>query len=166
MPRWERIGRIHDLLEEGAYPNATSLARQLNLTIKTIHRDVAYMREHLGLPVAFDPVRLGYYYNQAVACRPTQPLTDPELFGLLVAYRAVAYYTGTEMEASLRSTMRKLTPQMESGEFIVIDDIRAAMSHLPRNPDPATMAENLKVWRTLKGDDSASNDNNSKSLAA
>jgi proteasome accessory factor B len=161
MPRWERIGRIHDLLEEGAYPNATRLGRQLKLTTKTIHRDVAYMREHLGLPIAFDKQRLGYYYDQAVPCQPTQPMSDAELFGLLVAHRVVAQHTGTEMESSLRATMEKFLPQLDTCACLVVEDMREVMSHLPSKAEPASLALHQKLWRALRGDDHSGNGNNS-----
>jgi predicted DNA-binding transcriptional regulator YafY len=165
-PRWERIGRIHDLLEDGAYPNATTLGRQLKLTIKTIHRDVAYMREHLGLPIAFDPARNGYHYQRAVASRPTQPISEVELFGLLVAYRTLAKYTGTRMEASLRDTFQKFMPQLESAAVIVVEDIREALTLVANTPEHAPRETLDKLWHALQGDDRASSPGTHNSLTA
>ena len=166
MPRWERIGQIHELLEDGAYPNSTTLARHLNLTIKTIHRDIAYMRDHLGLPIDFDSHRLGYYYAKTVACKPTQPVSELELFGLLIASRTIAQYTGTEMEASLRATFQKLMPQLDSGDVIVIDDLREVMAEAAHPPELSAQAAYKQLCRALEAQPKAKPAGTAKSIAA
>ncbi len=54
-PPLERMLRIHQALQSGKFPNATTLAREVEVTTKTIHRDIEFMRDRLNLPVEFDP---------------------------------------------------------------------------------------------------------------
>ena len=49
-PPLERMLRIHQALHSGSYPNATTLARQLEVSTKSIHRDLEFMRDRLELP--------------------------------------------------------------------------------------------------------------------
>jgi len=39
-PPLERMLRIHQLLQAGGYPNATTLSREIEVNAKTIHRDL------------------------------------------------------------------------------------------------------------------------------
>jgi len=166
MPRWERIGRIHDQLEAGTYPNCNTLANDLHLVPKTIQRDLSYMRETLGLPIEFDFLRNGFHYHRAVGCRPTQPISEMELFGLLIAYRTLSKYTGTRMEPFLRDTFQKFLPQLEAAAGIVVEDIREALTLVASAPEHAPRETLDQLWHALQGDDLASHRANHNSLTA
>src|SRR5882762_1997274 len=81
-PPLERMLRIHQAIASGKYPNATTLAAGIEVVTKTIHRDIEFMRDRLGLPVEYDPRRYGYYYAQEVSAFPTLQITEGELFAL------------------------------------------------------------------------------------
>ena len=53
-PPLERMMRIHQAIAGGKYPNASTLAREIEVVPKTIHRDIEFMRDRLQLPVAYD----------------------------------------------------------------------------------------------------------------
>jgi predicted DNA-binding transcriptional regulator YafY len=59
-PPMERMLRIHDELRRGAFTNCTKLAAALEVSRKTIVRDIAFMRDRLDLPVEFDPLINAY----------------------------------------------------------------------------------------------------------
>jgi predicted DNA-binding transcriptional regulator YafY len=107
-PPLERMLRIHQAIQAGDYPNATSLAVQLEVSTKTITRDLDFMRDRLELPVAYDGARFGYHYTQPVSSFPTLQITDGELFALLVAEKALQQYRGTNFEKPLVSAFRKM----------------------------------------------------------
>src|SRR5438045_4202008 len=84
-PPLERMMRIHQVLQAGKYPTATSLARELEVSAKSIHRDLEFMTDRLGLPLEYDWSRKGYHYTEEVNSFPTVQVTEGELFALLVA---------------------------------------------------------------------------------
>ena len=45
----QRIYVIHEAVQEGSYPNCRTLAERLEVTDKTIQRDISFMRDELGL---------------------------------------------------------------------------------------------------------------------
>jgi len=69
-PPLERMLRIHQAIQAGEHPNATRLSAEIEVVVKTIHRDVAFMRDRLGLPIAFDTKRNGYHYTGEVSSFP------------------------------------------------------------------------------------------------
>src|SRR3984885_11167157 len=72
----ERMLRIHQSLQSGKFPNATTLARELEVSTKSIHRDIEFMRDRLNLPIEFDSARIGYHYIGEVSSFPTMQITE------------------------------------------------------------------------------------------
>ena len=101
--------RIHEELRRGAFTNCTKLAETLEVSRKTIVRDVAFMRDRLELPVEFDPRINAYRYTHAVAAFPTVQVSEGELLALLVARKALEQYRGTPFHRQLESSFDKLT---------------------------------------------------------
>ena len=81
-------------------PNATTLARQLEVSTKSIHRDLEFMRDRLELPIEYDGSRFGYFYTEAVKAFPTLQITEGEIFALVVAEKALQQYRGTSFETA------------------------------------------------------------------
>ena len=55
--------RFHNLIQNGEYANCTALAKEFEVTVRTIMRDVDFMKYRLNLPLEFDGNRNGYYYT-------------------------------------------------------------------------------------------------------
>jgi predicted DNA-binding transcriptional regulator YafY len=121
-PPMERMLRIHQAVQTGRHPNATQLARELEVSTKSIHRDLEFMRDRLELPLEYDPVRRGYAYTQEVSGFPTLQMTEGELFALLVAEKAVQQYRGTSFERPLVSAFRKLAASLPETVSISLAD--------------------------------------------
>ncbi len=70
--------RIHDSLKAGRYPNCTQLAAAIEVSTRTIKRDVDFMKFRLDLPIEYEARRDGYYYSKAVEKFPSVPVTEAE----------------------------------------------------------------------------------------
>ncbi len=127
-PPLERMQRIHQTLHAGGYPNATSLAVDLEVTTKTIYRDVEFMRDRLGLPIAFDVARKGYRYTEEVSAFPTFQITEGELFALIVAEKALQQYRGTSFEKPLLSAIRKMEQALPDTISLNLADVEQTIS--------------------------------------
>jgi len=111
-PPLERMLRIHQAVQSGRYPNATRLSVDLEVSAKSIYRDIEFMRDRLELPIEFDSARNGFHYTQQVAGFPTLQITEGELFALLVAEKALQQYRGTTFEKPLVSAFRKMAASL------------------------------------------------------
>jgi hypothetical protein len=69
-PPLERMMKIHDDLRRSALVNCTRLADTLEVSRKTIVRDIAFMRDRLELPIEFDPRINAYRYTHPVNAFP------------------------------------------------------------------------------------------------
>jgi len=104
--------RIHHALQSGNYPNATTLAAELEVSEKSIQRDLDFMRDRIQLPIEYDGSRFGYYYTQEVGSFPTVQISEGELFALLVAEKALQQYRGTTFERPLISAFKKIADSL------------------------------------------------------
>jgi len=127
-PPLERMLRIHRAIQSGVHPNATQLASELEVSTKSVHRDIEFMRDRLGLPLEFDPRRNGYGYTQEVGSFPTLQLTEGELFALLVAEKAVQQYRGTSFERPLLSALHKMAESLPDTVSLHLADWDRAIS--------------------------------------
>lgn len=125
-PPLERMLRIHEELRRGAFTNCTKLADTLQVSRKTILRDVAFMRDRLDLPIEFDSGIQAYRYTHPVNSFPTVQVTEGELMALLVARRAVEQYQGTPFHRQLELAFEKLTSGLKDRiSFSPADELRA-----------------------------------------
>ena len=108
-PPIERMLRIHEELRRGAFTNCSKLARALEVSRKTIVRDVAFMRDRLELPIEFDARINAYRYTHPVSAFPTVQVSEGELLALLVARKALEQYRGTPFHRQLEVSFEKLT---------------------------------------------------------
>ena len=104
--------RIHQEIASGSHPNATVLAALLEVSTKSIQRDVEFMRDRLNLPLAYDANRFGYHYTEPVSSFPTLQITEGELVALLIAEKALEQYRGTNFEKPLVSALKKMAAQL------------------------------------------------------
>jgi proteasome accessory factor B len=111
-PPLERMLRIHQIIQSGEYPTASDLARELEVSAKSIYRDLEFIRDRLELPVEYDAVQNGYHYTEEVSSFPTLQITEGEFFALLVAEKALQQYRGTTFEKPLVSAFRKMSASL------------------------------------------------------
>ena len=111
-PPYARMLQIHDMVQRGNYPNSTSLSKKLEVTTKTIHRDIAFMRDRFTLPIEYDALRNGYHYTAPVDSFPMLQIDEGELFALLVAEKVLQQYRGTVFEKQLSTAFRKISESL------------------------------------------------------
>ena len=144
-PPLERMLRIHQALQVGGFPNASKLAREIEVATKTIHRDIEFMRDRLNLPIEFNPAKNGYFYTGEVSAFPTMQITEGELFALVVAEKALQQYRGTSFEKPLLSAIRKMEQALPDTISLNLADIEQTISFRTR----AEPILDLKIFDAL-----------------
>ena len=120
--------RIHGQLKAGDFPNCRKIADDLEVSSKTIQRDIDFMRDRLGLPIDYDPLRFGFYYTEDVEAFPTIEVSEGEVAALFVAQKALAQYKGTPFERPLRSAFRKIADSLKDRVSFSWSDLEEAIS--------------------------------------
>jgi proteasome accessory factor B len=131
-PPLERMLRIHQAIQSGQCPNVRDLALELEVSTKSIHRDLEFMRDRLELPLEFDRNRRGYFYTEQVNAFPTVQITEGELFALLVAEKALQQYRGTSFERPLLSAIRKMQESLPETISLDLAEVERTISFRTR----------------------------------
>ena len=124
--------RIHQAIQSGKFPNATTLAAALEVTTKTIHRDIEFMRDRLELPIEYAGAKFGYHYTGEVSAFPTLQITEGELFALVVAEKALQQYRGTTFEKPLLSAIKKMEQSLPDTISLNLPDLEQTISFRTR----------------------------------
>jgi predicted DNA-binding transcriptional regulator YafY len=149
-PPWERMMRFHQLVQEESFPNCNVLAKEFEVSWRTIMRDVDFMKCRLKLPLEFDAQQNGYYYTKPVDQFPQMPFTEAEVFAMLVAHKAIAQYCGTPFEHPLAIAFRKLTGQLDSSTKYSLGNLDEALSFRPFAPEDTDLESFEILTRALK----------------
>lgn len=98
-PPLNRMQQIFTAIKSGQFPNRQRLAADVEVTIKTIQRDLDFMRERLKLPIAFNQDGGGYHFTQPISNFPMVELTESELVSVFIGQKALSQYKGTPFES-------------------------------------------------------------------
>jgi len=144
-PPLERMLRIHQALQSEKFPNATRLAAELEVSTKSIHRDIEFMRDRLELPIEYHAQKFGYHYTGEVTSFPTMHITEGELVALVIAEKALEQYRGTQFEKPLLSAIRKIEQSLPDTISLNLADIEQTISFRTR----AEPVLNLEIFDAL-----------------
>jgi proteasome accessory factor B len=120
--------RLHERLKAVTYPNCRKLAYELEVSAKTIQRDIDFMRDRLGLPIEYDQLQFGFYYTEPVANFPSIEVSQGEIIALFVARKALEQYRGTSFERSLRTAFQKISEGLRDRVDFQWTDVDSAIS--------------------------------------
>jgi proteasome accessory factor B len=104
----ERLARIDQELRRGSWPNANSLAVDLEVTPRTIQRDIQFLRDSLHAPIIYDAVRHGYRYTETDFRLPFFRITEGEYLALFLAERLLQAYGDTPVAGDLARFFGKI----------------------------------------------------------
>ena len=127
-PPLERMMRLHHKLIAGDFPNCRKLADELEVSTKTIQRDIDFMRDRLGLPIEYDQLHFGFVYTEPVTHFPNIEVSEGQVVALFVAQKALEQYRGTSFEKPLRTAFEKITEGLKDTIKFQWGDVDSAIS--------------------------------------
>ena len=146
-PPLERMKKIFGLLQDGKFPNSTTLAAALEVSVKTARRDIEFMRDRWELPIEYDEKKFGFFFCRPVDRFPGVPVTEKELFALCVANKAIEQYQGTALQQPLELAFQKCMGQLDDSERFTLQNLDEVLSFRPFGPEDA----DLKLFELITG---------------
>ena len=124
----ERMLRLHRLLQEEHFPNCSTLADELEVSRKTVQRDIDFLRDRMGLPIEYDAGRFGFHYTEPVTEFPGVEMSEGEVVALLIAQKALEQTRGTAFEKPLRAACQKIVESLGGKITVSLAEVEAAVS--------------------------------------
>ncbi len=141
---------IFERIKEGKFPNCVGMARDMEVSLRTVKRDVEFMMERLRLPIVYDAQKYGFYFSKPVEKFPSLPMTEAEMFAMLVADKAIAQYHGTPFQKPLRMAFKKMMGQLDGEARYSLDDLEGALSFRPFAPENADLHNFQAITRAFQ----------------
>jgi proteasome accessory factor B len=120
--------QIFRAIKAGDWPNRSKLADDIEVTTKTIQRDIDFMRDRMNLPIAYNRAHRGYEFSQPIDNFPMVELSEAELISVFVAQKALTQYKGTPFEHPLRSAFDKLISGLDGKITLSWDELDSFIS--------------------------------------
>lgn len=121
-PQYYRIKRIVDMVREGSeagyLPNRGDFRRELEVSPRTLARDLDFLRDEERAPIEYDATRHGYRLTDEAYRLPPVRISRREAFGFALARKLLSAFEGTPLEMEMRSVLGKIAESLE-GEISV-----------------------------------------------
>jgi len=125
---WERIVYIDqairrvpvdDDIPEHVRANANTICNYLKqrhgieVTPRTIKRDIEFMRFNLDCPIEYDQRRFTYYYSDPNFLMPSVMMHEGELFAMFLADKLLEQYSQTPIYENLKTVFQKIKSSLK-----------------------------------------------------
>lgn len=133
-----RMQYIDKKMREDHYPNCSSMAKECEVSTRSIRRDIDYMRDLLNAPIAYDSKKRGYYYtNPDWSFLLSNILTSKEIDALVMARQVLSTYEGSPFYENVKQALDKIRAYNSSAEVgHMLSAIYAFEEPVARNFDP------------------------------
>jgi len=144
-PQYRRLLFIDRKIKERAYPNCVSLAKEWEVSDKTIQRDIEYLRDQLDAPIAYDQLKHGYFYTEPSFSLPAINISESDLFSVCVAQTVLSQFRNTPLFKKLSSVFEKIRDSLPDKTAVHPSWMSERILVFP---EPATLV-NAAIWDTL-----------------
>lgn len=139
----ERLMQICAEIQKGRYPTKARLAETLQLSPRTIQRDLEALRSRFDAPLEFDRERNGFYFADPLWRMPKITLTEGELINFFTAERILRRLGATSAEVqAARAAVRNLAallPQEVAVDLAALEDAVSVAQEPALDASPVTL---------------------------
>ncbi|MFP4329934.1 MAG: helix-turn-helix transcriptional regulator [Alkalispirochaetaceae bacterium] len=143
--QYNRLLYIDRQIRSGRYPNAPELAQGYEVSERTIKRDVEWLRDFQGAPIAYSAQYRGYYYEDPEFQLSDFVLSEGELFALAVGEELLSHYENTPEHRTLRRVFQKLSEMLPEKVSVADEFLSSRVTIVSR---PRTVISE-RIWKTL-----------------
>jgi proteasome accessory factor B len=154
--RWRHVLLIDQKIRSGQPVNCTTLSAELEVSRRTILRDMDFLKCDLNAPIAFDAAHNRYVYTEPNWNLPNLRLTEGELFALMVAEKALEAYVGTPWAQKLQQIFGRMAASLPDRVEITPQALLPRITFgqdAPAIVDPAnleTLSQAIRENKTLQ----------------
>ena len=105
-----RIIQLDEYIRQDTRPTAKQLAKKFNMSVRTINRDLDFLRDRYNAPLANEGK--GYYYTDKSFRILKVMLTEGDLFTIATIMPLMEQYKNTPLDASFKNIMEKLASML------------------------------------------------------
>lgn len=148
-PVLHRIYKIDYWIRSGTYPNATWMANELEVSKRTIQRDIEYMRDVLHAPIEYQTERRGFVYADNSYTLPALQLTEGEWLAIMLSLHWVQRLPASPLRTSVQQLLSKLPVMLPEKLSVDLNDMLEPISIAsePLRGDELLIIERVNFFR-------------------
>ncbi len=123
-----RISKINREIKDGRFPNKERLARSLEVSTKTIQRDIEYMKFEHNAPIEFDKQRKGFFYADDGFNLNPLTVDASDFLAVAVTEKVLEQYKNTPYSKYFKNFYKKIENIFEGKLSVDINDIDKILS--------------------------------------
>jgi len=143
----ERLLQIDGFLRSKQRQTSDTLAIALEVSERTIRKDLAFLRDRYHAPLEYSH-KQGWYYTDAQWRLPSITLTQGELFALTLGARMLQAYAGSAYEKELQSSIQRLAERLPEKTRINLE--RLAQERIIFRSGAEMLHFDPQVWEQLE----------------
>jgi proteasome accessory factor B len=126
-PQYHRLQRILEMVREGtragSFPNCGDFARELEVSRRTLMRDLDFLRDDHQAPIAYDESRKGFRLTDSTFKLVPVELTQREVFTFSIARKLLERFEGTPLEMDMRSVLAKIGDSLQGTVSLDVESL-------------------------------------------
>jgi predicted DNA-binding transcriptional regulator YafY len=96
----------------GSLPNCGHFIHELEVSRRTLMRDLDFLRDDHNAPIAYDDPCRGFRLTDPTFSLPPVQLTRREVFSFSIARKLLERFEGTPLELDMRSVLAKIADSL------------------------------------------------------
>ena len=149
-----RLLRLEKAIQTIAYPSVERLMKELEVSRRTILRDIDELRLYYNAPIEYDRANKGYYYSDQTFFVKNVLVSEGEVVALAGILPLLERYDNTPLKATITKvydTIAQMLPNQVQVQTSLLNDVQFISDPLP-NIDPeifTALFEAIRSHRTI-----------------
>ena len=129
-----RLFKIEQAIQNLAYPSVERLQKELEVSRRTILRDIDELKIYYNAPIEYDRIRKGYYYSDNTYFVKNMMLTESEVFAVTGILPLMERYNNTPLKKTIEKvydTLSQMLPNQVEVQSSFANDVEFIADPIP-----------------------------------
>lgn len=126
-PQYHRLQRILEMIREGSCDgrpaNCRHFMTELEVSRRTLMRDLDCLRDDHHAPIVYDETRKGFRLSDPAFTLAPVRLTQREVFSFSIARKLLERFAGTPLEMDMRSVLTKIGNSLQGSVALDVESL-------------------------------------------
>lgn len=129
-----RLFKIEQAIQNLNYPSVEKLTKELEVSRRTILRDIDELKIYYNAPIEYDRIRKGYYYSDNTYFVKNMMLTESEVFAVTGILPLMERYNNTPLKKTISKvydTLSQMLPNQVEVQTSFMNDVEFIADPIP-----------------------------------
>ena len=129
-----RLFKIEQAIQNLCYPSVEKLQKELEVSRRTILRDIDELKIYYNAPIMYDRMRKGYYYSDNTYFVKNMLLTESEVFAVTGILPLMERYNNTPLKNTITKvyeTLAQMLPNQVEVQSSFMNDVEFIADPIP-----------------------------------